>query len=63
VLIFSSGVVDSCVFWLECSTSGDKLRGPQIGRFLDAQLYCVVCVSWLKGACSYSVDLPVEDIG
>jgi len=41
VLIFSSGVVDSCVFWLECSTSGDKLRGQQVGRSLDAQLYCV----------------------
>jgi len=43
--------------------SDDKLRGPQIGQSLDAQLYCVVCVSWLYGACLYSVDLPVEDIG
>ena len=63
MLIFSSGVVDSSVFWLECSASGDKVRGHQIGRSLDAQLYCVVCVSWLKGACLYRVDLPVEDIG
>jgi len=63
VLSFSSGVVDSCVFWLKCSKSGDKLRGQQIGWSLDAQLYCVVCVSWLYGARSYSVDLPVEDIG
>ena len=46
MLIFSSCVVDSCVFWMECSMSGDKLRGQQIGRSLDAQLYCVVCVSW-----------------
>jgi len=46
VLIFSSCVVDSCVFWLECSNCGDKIRGPQIGLSLDAQVYCVVCVSW-----------------
>jgi len=63
VLNFSPGVGDSRVFWLECSTSGDKLRGQQIGRSLDAQLYCVVCVNWWYGTCSYSVDLPVEDIG
>ena len=63
MLIFSSGVIDSCVFWLECSASGDKLRGQQIGWSLDAQLYCVFCVNWLYGTCSYSVDLPVEDIG
>ena len=63
MLILSSGVVDSCAFWLECAASGDKLQRPQTGRSLDAQLYCVICVSWLYSACSYSVDLPVEDIG
>ena len=51
------------MFWLEASKNGDEFQGWQIGRSLEAQLYCVVSVSWLYGACLYSVDLPVEVIG
>jgi len=33
------------VFWLKCSKNSDEFQGWQIGRFLEAQLYCVLCMT------------------
>ena len=60
---FSSGVVESCCSgWIYLRMVMD-FEDDRIWRSLEAQLYCVVCVSWLYGACSYSVDLQFWRVG
>ena len=56
---FSSGVVESCCSGWDCVRMVVDFEDDRIWRSLEAQHYCVLCVSWLYGACSYSVDLPM----